>query len=114
MPLRPRVAEQLAQRSASGAQGGWHRGVARVLGGALPAVALVDAPGEQRCFAGRERRHALGVRVDFWTINDPAQARRLLALGADGVMTDDPRAIAPVFQQLGPGPDLSPRPARSA
>jgi glycerophosphoryl diester phosphodiesterase len=44
-----------------------------------------------------ERCHALGMRVDFWTINDPARARDLLALGADGVMTDDPRAIAPVF-----------------
>ena len=41
--------------------------------------------------------HALAMRVDFWTINDPAEAERLLALGADGIMTDDPRAIAPVF-----------------
>jgi glycerophosphoryl diester phosphodiesterase len=41
--------------------------------------------------------HGLGMRVDFWTVNDPAEARRLLALGADGIMTDDPRAIAPVF-----------------
>jgi glycerophosphoryl diester phosphodiesterase len=44
--------------------------------------------------------HALGMRVDFWTINDPAEAKRLLELGADGIMTDDPRAIAPVFAAL--------------
>jgi glycerophosphoryl diester phosphodiesterase len=44
-----------------------------------------------------DKCHALGIRVDFWTINDPADARRLLDLGADGIMTDDPRAIAPVF-----------------
>lgn len=43
--------------------------------------------------------HALGLRVDYWTINDPADARRLLELGADGIMTDDPAAIAPVFRQ---------------
>jgi glycerophosphoryl diester phosphodiesterase len=43
------------------------------------------------------RCHGLGMRVDFWTINDPGEARRLLALGADGIMTDDPAAIAPVF-----------------
>jgi len=43
--------------------------------------------------------HALGMRVDFWTINDPAEARRLLDLGADGIMTDDPRAVAPVFAE---------------
>lgn len=51
--------------------------------------------------------HELGMRVDFWTINDPAEARRLLALGADGIMTDDPRAIAPVFadcKRRGAGP----------
>jgi glycerophosphoryl diester phosphodiesterase len=40
-----------------------------------------------------DRLHALGLRVDFWTINDPAEAARLFALGADGVMTDDPRAV---------------------
>jgi glycerophosphoryl diester phosphodiesterase len=44
-----------------------------------------------------DRCHSLGIRVDFWTINDPTEAKRLLALGADGIMTDDPAAIAPVF-----------------
>ncbi len=48
------------------------------------------------------RCHRLGLRLDFWTINDPAEARRLLALGADGIMTDDPRVIAPVFAELRP------------
>lgn len=48
-----------------------------------------------------DKAHALGLRIDFWTINDPAEARRLLALGADGIMTDDPAAIAPVFAELG-------------
>lgn len=40
--------------------------------------------------------HAVGVRVDYWTIDDPAEAARLFALGADGVITNDPRAIVPV------------------
>lgn len=43
--------------------------------------------------AAIDRFHMLGLRVDFWTIDDPAEARRLFAMGADGVMTDDPRAI---------------------
>ena len=42
-----------------------------------------------------DRLHALGLRVDFWTIDDPDEARRLFGLGADGVMTDDVRAVAP-------------------
>lgn len=45
--------------------------------------------------------HALGLRVDYWTINDAAEAKRLLDLGADGIMTDDPAAIKPVFDALG-------------
>jgi len=41
--------------------------------------------------------HAIGLRVDFWVIDDPAEARRLLELGADGIMTNDPAGIRPVF-----------------
>jgi glycerophosphoryl diester phosphodiesterase len=44
--------------------------------------------------------HSLGLRVDFWTIDDPAEAARLLELGADGIMTNDPAAIRPVFDQV--------------
>lgn len=47
-----------------------------------------------------EKCHRLGLRVDFWTINDPAEAERLLRLGADGIMTDDPRRLRPVFEAL--------------
>jgi len=42
------------------------------------------------------RCHRLGLQVHFWTINEPDEARRLLALGADGIMTDDPRRVGPV------------------
>ncbi len=41
-----------------------------------------------------DRFHALGLRVDFWTIDDPDEAKRLFAMGADGVMTDDVRTLA--------------------
>lgn len=44
--------------------------------------------------AALDRLHGLGLRVDFWTIDDPAEAERLLALGADGIMTDDIRRVA--------------------
>ncbi len=40
-----------------------------------------------------ERLHGLGLRVDFWTIDDPARARELFAMGADGVVTNDPRRV---------------------
>jgi glycerophosphoryl diester phosphodiesterase len=41
--------------------------------------------------------HRLGLRVDYWTINSPDEAQRLLEAGADGIMSDNPAVIAPVF-----------------
>jgi glycerophosphoryl diester phosphodiesterase len=40
-----------------------------------------------------ERCHGLGIKVDFWVINELAQAKELAALGADGIMSDDPGAV---------------------
>ena len=37
--------------------------------------------------------HQLGILVDYWTINAPDDAQRLVALGADGLFTDDPRLL---------------------
>ena len=40
-----------------------------------------------------DKAHALGCRVDFWVVNDTATARKLLAIGADGLVTDDARKL---------------------
>ena len=47
-----------------------------------------------------DKSHALGLPVEYWTVNDPSEAERLLDLGADGIMTDDPAAIVPVFERF--------------
>ncbi len=44
------------------------------------------------------RCHALGLRVDYWTVNEPALAQALVAMGADGIMTDDPAVIVPAIR----------------
>jgi glycerophosphoryl diester phosphodiesterase len=58
----------------------------------LPArLGPLRAPLARRC-------KAAGLRVDFWTVNDPAEARALAALGADGIMTDDPARVVPALR----------------
>ena len=44
------------------------------------------------------RMKALGLQVDFWTVDDPALAQNLVALGADGIMTNDPARIVPALR----------------
>jgi glycerophosphoryl diester phosphodiesterase len=52
---------------------------------------------DSECFISRCRR--LGLRVDYWVVNDPRAAHELLASGATGIITDNPRAIAPVMAE---------------
>jgi glycerophosphoryl diester phosphodiesterase len=37
--------------------------------------------------------HALGLEMFVWTINEPAEMERLLALGVDGIITDYPARL---------------------
>ncbi|MCC7073532.1 MAG: glycerophosphodiester phosphodiesterase [Deltaproteobacteria bacterium] len=53
------------------------------------------------------RCHALGIAVDYWVVNEAEQGRRLLALGADGVMSDDPACLRPAFAELTRDPRAS-------
>jgi len=46
------------------------------------------------------RCRLLGIRADYWVVNDPAEARALLTAGATGLMTDDPARLAPIFREL--------------
>jgi glycerophosphoryl diester phosphodiesterase len=47
------------------------------------------------------RAHDAGMAVHVWTIDDPAEMERLLALGVDGIMTDRPSVLAEVLSRKG-------------
>lgn len=46
-----------------------------------------------------DKCHRLGLEVHYWTVNDAALASRLLDVGADAIMTDNPRVIAPAMRR---------------
>lgn len=45
--------------------------------------------------------HNLGVRVIPWTANSPAAWQRLVGLGVDGIITDDPAALLTYLRKRG-------------
>jgi glycerophosphoryl diester phosphodiesterase len=45
--------------------------------------------------------HRQGIQVHVWTIDDPAEMRRLVELGVDGLMTDKPSLLKQVLVEMG-------------
>ncbi len=43
------------------------------------------------------KSHELGLQVHVWTIDDPGDMQRLLDIGVDGVMTDQPQVLKDVL-----------------
>ncbi|MSR78423.1 MAG: glycerophosphodiester phosphodiesterase [Candidatus Omnitrophica bacterium] len=41
--------------------------------------------------------HRLGIKIFFWTINDPREVKRLAGLGVDGMITDNPEKISKIL-----------------
>ncbi len=60
---------------------------------ARAAEASIISPHYSTVTAGRvTNAHRAGIRVNAWTVNDPADWDRLAALGVDTIITDDPAA----------------------
>jgi glycerophosphoryl diester phosphodiesterase len=82
-------ARPLVRASLAALKSSFPRRLPRLLSraGASAAVLNVGVVSEEAV----ARCHALGLPVLVWTIDDPTWLPRLAAMGADGVITNDPR-----------------------
>jgi glycerophosphoryl diester phosphodiesterase len=55
--------------------------------------------------------HELGLRVIPWTVNEPADMQRLVALGVDGMISDRPDLLRSVLLEQGIAVPAQPAPA---
>lgn len=76
--------------------------IARWLAGRTPSrpdcfqVPVVQGPIRIVTERNLQRAHAADKPVHVWTIDDPIEMQRLVDIGVDGIMTDDPRALRAV------------------
>jgi glycerophosphoryl diester phosphodiesterase len=66
------------------------------------AGATTWAPNYNNLDAGAVRRaHELGLSLVPWTVNDPAEMRKLIDWGVDGIITDYPDRLREVMRERG-------------
>ncbi|MXZ00481.1 MAG: glycerophosphodiester phosphodiesterase [Acidimicrobiales bacterium] len=51
-----------------------------------------------------QHAHRAGVTVYVWTIDDPVEMGRLIDIGVDGIMTDEPKVLLKVMAERGVWP----------
>jgi glycerophosphoryl diester phosphodiesterase len=47
-----------------------------------------------------EEAHAIGMLVNVWTVNDARKWRKLIDMGVDGIITDDPEGLSAFLDEV--------------
>lgn len=68
---------------------------------------VLEIPTHSSGFRLKDRRliagaHRLGMKVYYWTIDDPAEMQELLAMGADGLFTNRPDLLKTLLAERNP------------
>jgi glycerophosphoryl diester phosphodiesterase len=75
------------------------RGPSRLLEAAVKMKAAAINPSFELITAEYcDRAHRNGLAIYTWTVDDPAQMRRLIIAGADGIMTNHPKRLRAVVE----------------
>ncbi len=68
------------------------------IGGYVPPCPIFQLSGaEEATFVAAK---TLGVKVQIWTVNDEADMRKWIDMGADGIITDDPVLLKRIMEEL--------------
>ncbi len=66
-----------------------------------PPAGFIQPPADIMDVDMLARFSRFGLKVHVWTVNKPDDMRRLIELGVDGIMTDDPAALEVVIDEMG-------------
>ena len=97
--LRMMSLAPLPARTGSGSGG--RTGRSRPFRGRIASIPLRQGPVPLATRRLVDAAHRLGLAVYVWTIDDPAEMGRLLEIGVDGIMTDEPVLLLDVMTRRG-------------
>ena len=98
---RLRMMSLAALPARTGTGNGRRSGRSRPFRGRVASIPLRQGPVPLATRRLVDLAHRLGVTVYVWTIDDPAEMGRLLDLGVDGIMTDEPVLLLDVMARRG-------------
>ena len=98
---RLRMMSLAALPTRTGSGNGGRSGRSRPFRGRIASIPLRQGPVPLATRRLVDTAHRLGVAVYVWTIDDPAEMSRLLDIGVDGIMTDEPVLLLDVMARRG-------------